>query len=139
MKIKPIREKTVSFGEDENITYEDVIECCDSYMAVLTQEQIDKWFEEFEQISASKEAAEYTEFGTTTMVFEVDGKNLVVVSDSGGEYASGEFLDFCNHHQIDCQFAIDSLDCEGVDIDDIYTGSSDDNQELLTLIHKVYN
>lgn len=67
----------------------------------------------FEEITSKDDAQEYTDFGSTSLVFEVDGKNLVVV--------------------------IDSLDCEDIEVDEIYTGEIDNNVELLTLLHQVYN
>lgn len=137
MKIKPVREKTIVYHDVA--TYENILECCDSYIAVLNQEQIDMWFNKFEEISASEDAQEYTDFGTTSLVFEVDDKNLVVVSDSGGEYSSGYFAEFCESHNIDCQFIIDSLECEGIDLDEIYTGDIEENKNILKLLHKIYN
>lgn len=139
MKIKPIREKTVSFNEGETVTFEQVIECCDSYIAVLTQDQIDKWFTIFEEVTTAEDAAEFTDFGSTTLVFDIDGQLLTIVSDSGGENASGEFYQFCEDNGIEYQFVIDGIDCSDCEIDEIYTGVYDDNQALLALLHKVFN
>jgi hypothetical protein len=137
MKLQPVKEKTAIFYDVE--TYEDILQCCDSYIAVLDQSQIDSWFKTFNEITSKDDAQEYTEFGSTSLVFEVDGKNLVVVSDSGGEFAGGYFAEFCEENNIEYQFVIDSLDCEDIEVDEIYTGEIDDNVELLTLLHKVYN
>jgi hypothetical protein len=135
MKLTPIQQVVINHYDDEKMTLEQVFECCDSYIAVLTQEQLDEWLSMFE----SDADPEYTDFASATVVFNVDGKLLTIVSDSGGESASGEFSEFCEENGIACQFVIDSLDCEGVDVEDIYTGEYDNNIELLTLLHKVYN
>lgn len=138
MKLLPVKEKTVLFNNnDENL--ETLIQCCDSYIAVLTQEQIDEWFDTFEKIVSAVDAGNFTEYGSTTLVFDIDGKLFTIVSDSGGENASGEFYQFCEDNGIDCQFVIDSVDVSGIEVDDIYTGGNYDSLELLTLLHKVFN
>jgi hypothetical protein len=58
------------------------------------------------------------------------------VSDSGGELASGEFSEFCDEQSIPNQFVID---CTDIAVSDIYTGCVDDNVDLLTLLHKVFD
>lgn len=84
----------------------------------------------FDEITSKDDAQEYTDFGSTSLVFEVDGKNLVVASDSGGEFAGGYFAEFCEENGIEFQFVIDSLDCEGIEVDEIYTDEIDNNVEL---------
>ena len=138
MRLLPVKEKTVFFNDnDENL--ETLIQCCDSYIAVLTQEQVDEWFATFEKIVSAVDTGNFTDFGSTTLVFDIDGKLFTIVSDSGGENASGEFYQFCEDNCIDGQFVIDSVDISGIEVDDIYTGENYDSLELLTLLHKVFN
>lgn len=133
MKLTPVETKVV-VPDDE--TLDDVIiECCDSYIAVLDNQQVMEWMNQYE----SHVNFDYTVYGSSTMVFDIDGKNLVVVSDSGGESASGAFAAFCEEHGIEHQFVIDSLDCTDVAVEDIYTGADEDNMDLLKLLHKVFN
>lgn len=138
MKLVPVKEKTVFFNDDDE-TIETLIQCCDSYIAVLTQEQVDEWFDTFEKIVSAVDAGNFTDFGSTTLVFDIDSKLFTIVSDSGGENASGEFYQFCEDNDIECQFVIDSIDCTGISIDEVYTGEMYDSVELLTLLHKVFN
>lgn len=140
--MKPVLEKSYFFDEDENDpSYVDgAFQCCDSVIAVLTQAQIDAWLAEFDKIATAEDATEYCDFGTTTQVFDIDGELLVTVSDSGGELASGEFQVWCEENGIEFQPVIDGLYCEGDAVEDIYTGTGgDDNMELLTLLHKIFN
>ena len=140
MKLTPVREQTVVFDSSTGDTVADIFECADSYVAVLTPKQIDQWFEKFANIVSDENAAEYCDGGTTTAVFDIDGTLLTVVSDSGGELAGGDFSLFCEELKIENQFIIDSMDCTGVDVEDIYTGTGgDDYIELLKLVHKIYN
>lgn len=138
MKLTPIREKTVFFNDDDE-TLETLIQCCDSYVAVLTPEQVDEWFDIFEKVVSAEDAGEFTDFGSTTLVFDIDGKLFTIVSDSGGESSTGEFYQFCEDNSIVYQFVIDSVDCTGIAVDEIYTGECEDNLELLTLLHQVFN
>lgn len=138
MKLTPVREKTVFFNDnDESVDM--LLECCDSYIAVLTPEQVDKWFDIFENFVSTEDVGEFTDFGSTTLVFDIDGKLFTIVSDSGGEGATGEFYQFCEDNNVEKQFVIDSVDCTGIEVDEIYTGEYDNNEELLTLLHRVFN
>lgn len=131
--LEPVKQKVLFRDEDE--TLDRLLEVCDSYIAVLTPEQVDEWLDQFEQ----HVDFEFTDFGSATLVFDIGGKLLVTVSDSGGESASGEFYNFCEENDITCQFVIDSLDCTGLEVDEIYTGADKDNKRLLKLLHKVFN
>jgi hypothetical protein len=135
MKFSPIRQVVINHYDDEELALDQVFECCDSYIAVLTQDQIDEWLSMFNYISDP----EITDFSSSTLVFDIDNKLLTIVSDSGGESASGVFQTFCEQRNIPCQFVIDTIDCTGVGIEEIYTGVCDNNMELLELLHKVYN
>jgi len=140
MKILPMTTTTKSFHSNgECLSYEDIIECCDSYAAVLTAHQIKDWMEEFDRICNDETSKDYCDFGTATAIFQIDDKNLVIVSDSGGELSSDEFYTFCENNKIDCQFIIDSFDCNDIEVDEIYTGECEDNMEILTLVHKIFN
>lgn len=134
MKLTPIHQDVINHSDDD-YSLDQVFECCDSYIAVLTQDQVDEWLSQFETAADS----EFTDAASATAVFEIDGKLLTVVSDSGSESASGVFYEFCEENGIEHQFVIDSLDCTGVDVEEIYTGEYDNNTELLELLHKVYN
>jgi len=139
---QPTLEKSYFFDDsDTNPSYVDgVFQCCDSAIAVLTPEQLDVWLEVFAEVATAEDASEYCDFGTTTQAFEVDDVLLVTVSDSGGELAVGEFEVWCELNGIDFQPVIDGLYCEGDAVEDIYTGTGgDDNMELLTLLHKIFN
>lgn len=138
MKITPteIIEYYYNGETDETIN---ILECCDSSVAVLSLEQVSNWIHEFKKIATAEDAGDYCAYGSSTLVFDIDGQLLVVVSDSGGELAGGLFMEFCRDLEIPCQFIIDSLECTGVEIEDIYTGEMEDNIELLTLVHKIYN
>lgn len=142
MKLQPIIEKTVIFNDyDANDTdfLETCMDSCDSFIAVLTKEQLDNWLALFDKVVSQDDMGEYVEFGSRTMVFDIDGKLFTVVSDSGGEGSTGYFCSFCEENEIERQFVIDSVNCEGIAVDEIYTGGYDDNLDLLTLLHKVYN
>jgi hypothetical protein len=138
MKLKPVKEKTVFFNNSDE-TLETLIQCCDSYVAVLTPDQVEEWFGTFDKIVSAVDAENFTDFGSTTLVFDIGGKLFTIVSDSGGENASGEFYQFCEDNNIECQFVIDSFDCTGISIDEIYTGEYNYSLELLTMLHKVFN
>jgi hypothetical protein len=133
MNLEPVKQKVLFHEEGE--TLDRLLEVCDSYIAVLTPEQVDEWLAQFEK----HVDFEFTDFGSATLVFDIGGKLLVTVSDSGGESASGEFYNFCEENNITCQFVIDSLDCTGLEVDEIYTGADKDNKRLLKLLHKVFN
>lgn len=135
MKLTPTHQLVINHSDDEELTLDQATECCDSYIAVLTQDQVNEWLSKFEAAADS----EYTDFASSTAVFEIDGKLLTVVSDSGGESATGEFYAFCEQNNIAYQFVIDALDCKGVAVEEIYTGEVENNMELLELLHKVYN
>ncbi len=142
MKLQPIIEKTVIFNDyDTNDTdfLETCMDSCDSFIAVLTKEQLDNWLAIFDKVVSQDDMGEYVEFGSRTMVFDIDGKLFTVVSDSGGEGSTGYFCAFCDENEIEHQFVIDSVNCEGIAVDEIYTGEYDNNLDLLTLLHKVYN
>lgn len=137
MNIEPHTVKQVVFDD----SFEDPFDCCDSVVAALSGEQLQTWLDIFEEKIQNEEAAEYCDFGTRTAVFDIDGQTFVAVSDSGGEWMTAEFQEFCETNNIPSQFVIDSLDCSDVDVDDIYTGcmEEDENKDLLRLLHKIYN
>lgn len=135
--MKPILIKYFIFAENESA--DSISECCDSVIAVLSKDQIDKWLIKFDEIGLASDAIQFCDIGTITSVYNVDEKLLVVVSDAGGELASGEFSIFCDENNIVSQFIVDSIDCTGTPVDEIYTGDDSNNLELLTLLHKVYN
>jgi hypothetical protein len=116
-----------------------VFQTCDSTVAVLTQEDITAWMALFKEIGESPDAPDYCDFGIITRVYDIDGVSVVVVSDSGGEYAAAEFSSFCDERDIANQFIIDGMDCAGISVTDIYTGMSVDNSDILALVHKIYN
>lgn len=135
MKLKPIQHVVYRYDDDDY----DLLECCDSAVAVLTEAQVAEWLKLFDDIGTDPEAADFCDFGTVTAVFDIDGEYLVVVADSGGELAAGEFEVWCEENNIPCQPIVDSLDCTDVDVEDIYTGAMDDNLDLLKLVHRLYN
>jgi hypothetical protein len=134
MKITPTKFKSHVFS-DEHSSFE----CCDSVIAVLNDAQIKQWLNQFDEIASDPESKEFAE-ACITQVFDIDNKLLTIVSDSGGEISTAIFRDFCNENGVDCQFVIDSFDCTYTDApEDIYTGEMDNNIELLTLLHKIFN
>lgn len=135
MKLTPAIQKVINHNDNTVLSFEEVTECCDSYVAVLKPSQVDKWLSQFD----SAADPDFTDFASGTFVFEVDDKLLTIVSDSGGESATGAFCEFCVDHNIPYQFVIDGLDCEGIGVEDIYTGEYENNMELLELLHKIYN
>jgi hypothetical protein len=140
MKLTPQHKQECRVGGDDEY---DLLEVCDSVMAVLTSNQLDVWSLVWSTITevGSDEvdgAVEWTD-GSVFQVFDIDGKLLVIVSDSGGEWISEQFAEFCENNKIEFQRKVDSLDCEGIEVDEIYTGEMDDNPVLLELLHKVYN
>lgn len=144
MKFEPVI-KEVKIFEDlrpelHPVKTEDLYMCCDSVVAVLTQEQIEEWLPLFKDIVDDDSAPSFCAYHSSTLVFDIDGSLLVVVSDAGGELASSEFTTFCEERSIESQFIIDSLDCTDVEVEDIYTGMvGPDNLYLLGLVHKLYN
>lgn len=135
MKLKPIQQIIYRYDDGDY----DLLECCDSVIAVLTQEQLTRWLDSFKTIGTDPEASDFCDSGTTTVVFDIDGEILVIVADSGGELASGMFEVWCEENDIECQAIVDSPDCTDVDVEDIYTGAYEDNQKLLGMLHRVYN
>jgi len=136
MKLQPIKKYTANFeGVSEDIIFGDY---CDSIIAVLPDDLVDKWLFDHEDL-VDRESDNYDLYWTGSFVFDIDNQKLVVVSDSGDEFAQGEFYDFCEKHKIKYQNVIDGLDCTDVSVDDIYTGSGEDDKYLLGLLHKIYN
>tara|TARA_R110000850_G_scaffold104174_1_gene214481 strand:+ start:551 stop:982 length:432 start_codon:yes stop_codon:yes gene_type:complete len=119
--------------------YDDLMECCDSVIAVLSFDQLGEWTIAFNLLTADTEEFEDFSDGTVMQVFDIDDKLFTIVSDSAGEWAAEEFSEFCVSHGITHQGIVDSLDCTGVPVEDIYSGEYDDFPELLELLHKVYN
>jgi hypothetical protein len=117
----------------------DLLECCDSVIAVLSPDQLREWAIAFNLLTADTEEFEDFSDGTVMQVFVIDHKLFTIVSDTAGEWTAEEFAEFCVRHEITHQGIVDSLDCTGVPVEDIYTGESDDYPELLELLHKVYN
>ena len=135
--LTPIITKFHTCADDIVASLDDILECCDSTMAILSKDQIDEWMSRFDSIIEDDDV-DYAD-GTATMVFDIDGQYLVVVSDSGGEFASGDFYEFCENLHIDAQTVVDSIDCTDISVDEIYTGQMEDNEEILSLLHKVFN
>lgn len=139
MLLEPTHASVYNF-DDSMLDESMVFDSCDSAVAVLTDDQLNVWFAQFKDLAeAEEETGEYNAYGTRTLVFSIDGEQLVVVSDSGGEIAAGEFELFCEENGITCQTIIDSLDCTDVPVEDIYTGTMDEDAHLLSLVHKLYN
>lgn len=128
-----------NFEEENTLTAEKIIECCDSVCAVLSEADLEEWLVKFNEIINDEDAGNYCDFWSATMVFMIEGKRLVCVIDSGGELASGEFSLFCDNRKIPNQFVIDSLDFTEVPVDDMYTGQMTDNPGLMRLIHQITN
>jgi hypothetical protein len=122
-----------SVSSDEDL----IFQVCDSAIAVLTPDLLKEWLMEFKTIVENIQ--EIDVYATMTRAFDIEGQILVTVSDNGGELLVPDFEEFCEKRDIPCQPIIDSLDCTDVPVEDIYTGSYDDNVDLLTLLHKVYN
>jgi hypothetical protein len=138
MTLTPILIEERRFTSDTSC---DLLEVCDSVIAVLTPAQLAEWIIDFgaawpEDIINTDEA---TLDGSILQVFDIAGVLFVTVSDSGDEWKSAAFEEFCKDRDIACQGIVDSLDCEGISVEEIYTGECDDNSELLKLLHKVYN
>lgn len=144
MKIQPTAAYATLFDDKfhnpvagDRVEY--IIQCCDSVIAVLNDEQLAEWLGQSAEYVEDPDAREFVD-GFATLVFDVDGKQLVVVVDTGGEYLSGAFYEFCEGEGVKFQSIVDSLDVTDVPIGDIYTGTGgDDNMELLTLLHKIFN
>jgi hypothetical protein len=136
LKLTPIVNETRRVTSDTSI---DLLEVCDSVIAVLSPKQLEEWTIAFNLLT--EDTTEFEDFsdGTVMQVFDINDKLLTIVSDSAGEWAAEEFREFCKHHKIIHQGIVDSLDCEDVPVEDIYTGEMDDHPELLELLHKVYN
>jgi len=134
--MSPVIDQTVVFDETTGETYE----VCDSVIAVLADDEITEWLGEFAELLTDPEIAEFL-YSCSTRVFDIDGQKLVIVADSGGEFTSADFVEFCESREIAYQSVIDTPDCTGIEVDEIYTGQDpdDDNIELLTLLHKVFN
>ena len=135
--LTPTLNKHYIFSELADL--EDLLNLCDSVIAVINNEnQLAEWLAEFEALSDDEEAPEFC-YGMSTLVFDIDGDKFVMVSDSGGEFSHGEFAIFCEENGIESQFVVDTPVCDGITVDEIYTGQMDDNRALLELLHKVYN
>ena len=128
-----------NFSDEVDLTPEQIIECCDSAVAVLDENLLAEWLEIFAGISNMEDAAEYCDFCTATMTFMIEGKLLVCVIDSGGELCSGDFAAFCEERGIPVQTIVDTLVFEGCSIDEMYTGQMEDNPELMRLVHQITN
>lgn len=145
MRILPLQSKVFHFDPEHDPNAPPpapatLVDCADSTVAVLEEADLARWMTRFAEVAQAEDAADYCDFHTCTLVFEIDGRRLVVVSDSGGELATGEFQAFCAENGIPCQFIIDGLDCTSVAPADIYTGTGGgDNLDLLTLVHRIYN
>lgn len=128
-----------NYADEDELTPEQIIECCDSAVAVLVNEDLKDWLEIFEKLSNDEEAADFCEFFTATMTFMIEEKTLVCVIDSGGEISSGEFVLFCQDRNIPVQPIVDTLDFNGCSIDEMYSGQMDDDPELMRLIQQITN
>jgi len=136
MKHQPIKKYTANFEDDNDIV--DFGVCCDSVIAVLTDDEVEQWFDIQENILHDG-YDDYDLYWTGSFLFIIDGKNFMVVSDAGEQYSVAKFHDFCENGNIQFQYVIDGLECEGIEVHQIYTGECEDNLELLSLLHKVYN
>jgi hypothetical protein len=118
----------------------DLLEVCDSVIAVLTAKQLEEWTSKFNELTkADTYVNEGWTWGSVLQVFDIDNKLFTIVSDACGEWMAEVFAEFCTDNNIAHQGVIDSLDCENMPVEDIYTGAADDDPELLALLHKVYN
>lgn len=143
MKLQPIAAYATLFDDKfrEPVTgdkVEYIIQCCDSVIAVLNDEQLAEWLGQAAEYVEDAEARDYTD-GFATLVFDVEGEQLVAVVDTGGEYLSGAFYEFCEGEGVKFQSIVDSLDVTDVPVRDIYTGAEKDNRKLLKLLHKIFN
>ena len=143
MKLQPTAAYATLFDDKfrEPVTGDKVayiIQCCDSVIAVLSDEQLAEWLGQAAEYVEYPEARDYTD-GFATLVFDVEGEQLVAVVDTGGEYLSGAFYEFCEGEGVKFQSIVDSLDVTDVPVRDIYTGAEKDNRKLLKLLHKIFN
>lgn len=125
-------------GETES-DFSSLLSCCDSASAILTDDQLAEWLVEFRTHANAPEAPQYCDFFTATVVFDIDGHQLVCVIDSGGEVTNGLFQLFCEDHSIAVQSIVDTLDFTGVDVSDMYTGTYNNYPDILRLINKISN
>lgn len=144
MKIEPYFVETVCNTNDPNENWanaspDKLIECCDSVVAVLTDDQIADWLTEFRAETVVFDTKEWFDEYASTMIFEINGEKLVVVVDGGMVGMADCFHAFCVEENITCQGIVDSLDFEDVEVDDMYTGYDEDNQHLLTLVNAITN
>jgi len=128
-----------NYADNDELTPDQIIECCDSAVAVLTKEDLKDWLEIYNVLSNEEDAAQFCEGHTATMTFMIEEKLLVCVIDSGGEISSGEFVLFCQARNITVQTIVDSLNFNGCAIDEMYTGQMDNDPELMRLIHQITN
>jgi hypothetical protein len=120
-------------------TPDELIECCDSMVAVLTDAEIINWVIEFRAAAADLNTTEWYGDYASTMIFEISGEKLVVVVDGGMVGLADAFEAFCLNSNITCLGFVDSLDFADVDVDDMYTGYVEDDRHLLTLVNAITN
>lgn len=113
-----------------------LFEVCDSVIALLAPEQIDEWFDRINNIPRSDE------YGVGICVFEVDGKQLTIICDSGMFGVAENFHEFCQENDIPSYYILDSpVIGDYDDLGDFYI-HPDDNpeqvEELLQLWFKVW-
>jgi hypothetical protein len=137
LKLTPIVNETCRVTSNTSI---DLLEVCDSVIAVLSPEQLEEWTSKFNKLTkADIYVNEGWTWGSVLQVFDINNQMLTIVSDACGTWMTEEFQEFCTDNNITHQGIVDSLDCEDVPVEDIYTGEMDDHPELLELLHKVYN
>jgi hypothetical protein len=85
-------------------------EVCDSMMAFMTDEQLAEWMEKqrtmLDELASESDPSNYIDGWTGTFVFDLDGRNFVIVSDCGGEFGVYDFEEFCEERDIGATFVM---------------------------------
>jgi hypothetical protein len=76
MNLEPVKQKMLFHEEGE--TLDRLLEVCDSYIAVLTPEQVDECLAQFEK----HVDFEFTDFGSATLVFDIGGKLQLAIVEA---------------------------------------------------------
>lgn len=123
----------------EDAQAQDLFDCCDTVVAVLSPEQTAEWLAQFKVLANEEDAADYCEMGTLTAVVQAGDTPLTMVCDSGGEIATEAFSAWCEERRIPHQFMVDSPNVTGVALEDINTGMAKDDPVLVALLHRAFN
>jgi hypothetical protein len=136
MKLTPVINVEHRVHTDVSI---DLLDACDSVMAILTASQLEQWTSKFNERAAAAIwiNAGWT-WGSVLQVFDIDDQLFTIVSDSCGTWMTEKFQEFCTDNKIAQQEVLDYLDCENVPVEDIALGEGD-CPALLEFLHKIYN